>query len=71
MIDKNFHLFRDFYRIYINNIVIFFILLKKYILYLYLIFKFLFSINIYLIFIKVFFEYLLIYRYLKFNYFKK
>ena len=61
IIDRIFRLYREFYRAYIDNIVIFLIFLNKHIRHLNLIFKTLDSINIYLLFKKLFLDYLSMY----------
>ena len=61
MINRILRLYREFYKAYINNIVIFLIFLNKYIKYLNLIFKILDNINIYFSSRKLFLDYLSIY----------
>lgn len=60
MINRIFQLFKHFYKTYVNDIIIFFILFKKYVNHFIQIFQILNKMNIYLILIKIFFEYLLI-----------
>ena len=60
MIDRIFRLFRHFYKVYVNDIVIFFILFKKHFNYFIQIFRIFDNMNIYLIFVKIFLGYFLI-----------
>ena len=57
MINRILRLFRYFYKIYVNDIVIFFTSLKKHFSYLFQIFQIFNNMNIYFISIKVFLDY--------------
>ena len=60
IINKILYSFRKFYKIYVDNIIIFLSLIKKHIKHLKLIFDILINMNIHLLFHKSFFDYSLI-----------
>ena len=60
MIDFIFQQFYKFCQVYVNDIVVFFMLLKKYLKHLKLIFKILDDMNIHLVSHKLFFKYFFI-----------